>query len=322
MKKNIRLIKFIFIFWLAFISVFVSFVPTPSAREPIYKAKVNIRLQWSDGGFEEPIVPREEIVTLNITVILEIVTGESFGAGLLQGYTGSPALINLHIVDFPSWCYPTLKYDVLVGNISPRIEAKTQVFLNINENAPAYAQGYITINIKVPDLGWIKGDNQTFTLNFKPAFFPIIKTELPDVNTKEIDPYSKAVFPINVENAGNAKTKVFFEIENLPQGWVGVIQDSAILETSGSKDTIYLTITPPNTIGYHYEEAIITVKITPTFADNISQVGTPIYGYFLVRNRGFSSGGLEFYLIIFVIIMLILAFFVWLSRRKQKSKKI
>jgi len=311
-----------FTLWIIFILIFASFVTITSARDPIYNAKVNIRLQWSDSAFEEPIVPRKEIVTLNISIILEIMTGKSFGAGLLDGYRTSTALINLDIIDYPSWCYPALKYDLLETNISELAVTKTQVFLNINENAPAYGQGYIKIRVKVGDLGLIKGDDQTFNLSFKPAYFPLIKTELPDINIMQIAPNLKAVFPIKVENAGNAKTKVFFEVENVPEGWSAVIRDSVILgETSGSAETVYLTVIPSNDFGYHHEDAIINIKITPTFADNIEQVGTTIYGYFIVRSRGFSSGGLEFYLLIVIIILIILAIFIYIFKKKKYKKK-
>jgi len=321
LKKNIKIAKTLFSIWLAFIFIITGFVTVSSARDPIYKAKVNIRLQWSDDAFEEPIVPRDKIVTLNISVILEIKTGESFGAGLLEGYRGDDALIDLFMLDYPSWCYATLKCDLLVTNVSELAEAKTQVYIIINENAPAYAQGYITFRVKVADLGLIKGDDQTFTLNFKPAFFPLIKTELPRINTMEIAPNSKAVFPIKVENAGNAKTKVFFEIENIPKGWSAAIRDTVILDdTSGSTETVYLTVIPPNDLGYHYKEIIINVKITPTFAEDTEQKGTPVYGYFIVRNRGFSSGGLEFYFLIFIIILIIIAIFLRIFRKKLKIK--
>ena len=299
------------------------FVTQSSAKDPIYNAKVNIRLEWSDVDFEEPIIPRDEIVTLNLSVILEIKVGASFGTGLLEGYISrqATAIIELMILEYPSWCYSTLKYNRLITNISEFAEAKTQLFININENAPAYTQGYIKIRARVDDLGLIKGDNQIFTLTFRPAFFPLIKTELPNINTKEINPNSNAIFPIKVENAGNAKTKVFFDVENVPDGWSAVIRDSIILgETPGSEEIVYLTVIPSNDFGYHYEESIINVKITPTFADNTDEIGTSIYGYFIVKNRGFSYNGLEFFLLIFIVITIIVVIFLRIFRRKNKKE--
>ena len=323
MEKNIKIIKNIFIVLLIIFFVFASFVTPSSAKDPIYNAKVNIRLQWSDDTLEEPIVPRDEIAILNLSVILEIKVGESFGAGLLEGYisSGSTAIIELSIIEYPSWCISTLKYNRLITNISEFAETKNQLFININENAPAYTQGYVKIKVRVDDLGLIKGDNQIFTLTFRPAFFPLIKIELPDINTKEINPNSNAIFPIKVENAGNAKTKVFFDVENVPDGWSAVIKNSVILgETPGSEEIVYLTVIPSNDFGYHYEESIINVKITPTFVDNIDEVGTPIYGYFIVKNRGFSSNGLEFFLLIFIIILIIVVIFLRIFRKKNKKE--
>lgn len=323
MKKNFKIIKNIFCFCVICLFTINFFVTISQARDPVYNAKVNIRIKWSDEILQEPIIPRYEIVALNISIILEIKTGQSFGAGLLEGYTGSSALIDLSIVEFPSWCYATLKSDLLMTNISELAEAKTQIYININENAPAYAQGYIKFRVKVDDLGLIKGDDQIFTLPFRPAFFPLIKTDFPDINSIEIDPNLKAVFPVTIENAGNAKTKVFFELENIPDGWSATIRESIILsETSGSSETVYLTIIPPNNFGYHYEIAMINLKITPTFAENITKKGTTIYGNFIIRNRGFSSGGIEFYLLIFVIIFIIVIIFIkYFVKKIFKEKK-
>jgi len=320
MKRNIRLIKTIFsIFFICFFTT-ASFTIVSLARDPIYNAKVNIRIKWSDGILDEPVIPRAQIVTLNVTVILEIKTGESFGAGLLEGYTGSVALIDLYIVEFPSWCYATLKSDLLMTNISELAEANTQIYININENAPAYAQGYIKFRVKVDNLGLIKGDDQIFSLPFRPAFFPLIKTEFPVINSMEINPNSKAVFPITIENAGNAKTKVFFELENVPEGWSATIRDSIILgDSAGSKETVYLTVISPNNFGYHYEVAMINVKITPAFAEDIQQKGDVVYANFIIRNRGFASGGSEYYFVIIIIIMTFI--FIFLKYFKRKTLK-
>jgi hypothetical protein len=323
LKKEIKIIKTVFMIWLICSLILTCFVSVSFAKEPIYKAKVNIRIEWGDGAFKEPIVPRDEVVTLNLSVILEIITGEGFGAGLLETYSKkSSALIDLFILEYPSWCYVTLRFDLLETNISELSVAKTQIFLIVNENAPAFAEGYIKIRVKVGDLGLIKGDDQTFTLLFKPAYFPLIKTELPEKNTMEVDPTSNAVFPIKVENVGNAITKVFFEVENVPQGWTTSIKDSVILgESSDTSETVYLTVIPSSDLGYHYEDVIINVKITPTFGEDTDQMGNPIYGCFIVRNRGFSSIGLEFYLPIALIIFVIIVFIIRTYRKKYNKEK-
>jgi len=320
--NNIRTVKSVIILGMLLMSMFFLYsVHTVSAKDPVYNAKVILKLNWSDSLSEEPIVPRGEVIELPIMVTLEIVTGPRFGYGLLEGYKGSQALIDLAVVDRPSWCYATLKSDLLVTNISEREQASTSLYIHVNENAPAYGYGYVKIQVTCANLGLIKGDDESFTLRFKPAFIPIIKTDFPESTAKEINPNSKAVFPIEVENIGNAQTRVFFEIDGIPDGWSAVVTDSLIIDsTKGSKETAYLTVIPPSGTGYHYDQANIRVKITPTFADNTSFTGAPLYASFIVQNRGFSTNGLEAVLPLFILIIVIIAF-VFIIIKRVRSKK-
>jgi len=314
-------IRTTFIFSLIFISCFTLFISHCEARDPSYNAFVDVSVTWSDNLTEEPIVPRDEIVELELTIIMEIFTGEGFGAGLLIGYSDNIALIDLYILEYPPWSSVTLERNLIVTNISEREEASISLFLHIDENAPAFTSGLIKIGVDIKDLGFIIGVYEEFNLTFKPAFFPIIKTDLPEMNTKKINPSSEATFPIEIENAGNGETKVFFKVLNLPADWAASISDSIILgESIGSKGTAYLTIIPSRSIGYHYDEANIVVEILPTFAEDINIKGKPIYANFLVQNRGFSTTGFEFYLPIGIIIFIILLIIVLFFRKNHKKK--
>jgi len=294
-------IRTTFIFCLIFISCFTLFISHCKARDPAYNAFVDVSVTWSDKLTEEPIVPRDEIVELELTIIMEIFTGEGFGAGLLLGYSDNVALIDLYILEYPPWSSITLERNLIVTNISEREEASISLFLHIDENAPAFTSGLIKIGVDIKDLGFIKGVYEVFNLTFKPAFFPIIKTDLPEMNTKKINPSSEATFPIEIENAGNGETKVFFKILNLPDDWSASISDSIIL-------------------GESYDEANIVVEILPTFAEDINIKGKPIYANFLVQNRGFSTTGFEFYLPIGIIIFIILLIIVLFFRKNHKKK--
>lgn len=319
MIKHIKMIKTVFILGLLLISLFVSFTPKTTARDP--PAFVAVDLKWSEGFPEKPIVPRGEIVELGITAIMRIETNPNFGAGLLEGYEkGGGALIAFSIVDYPSWCSVVLRTYLIMTNISDIEEASTTLFLHVNENAPAYANGIIRVKVNIGQLGLIQGTSKEFDLPFKPAYFPIIKTDLPETNSKRIDPSSEAVFPIEVENAGNAETKVFLKVLNVPDGWSATVTDFLILgEAKGSKGTAYLNVLPSRGLGYHYDEAHIVVEIIPAFAENVNLTGKPIFANFIVKNRGFSSSGIEFYLIIAVIIIIIIAFILTAFRRKRKK---
>jgi hypothetical protein len=322
MINNRKTIKISFFTVLIFIVLFFSLTPNIEARDPIYNAFVSLDLQWAEELPDKPIVPRNEIAELKLRVIVNINTGQTFGAGLLEGYSSSTALIALEVVDYPSWCSATLNRDLFETNISSREEILCNLYININENAPAYKEGIIKFKAEARSIGLIQVDKKIFNLSFKPAFFPIIKTELPETNTKRVHPTSKAIFPIEIQNAGNAETKVFFEILNEPKGWTTTVTDSLILDKNGySKKIAYLTVIPPRDIGYHIEDTVITLKILPAFSDNINITGRPIYANFLIKNKGFSNNGLEFYLPIAIITLLIIVIIFYFLKRKKKNKR-
>jgi hypothetical protein len=266
-----------------------------------------------------PIAPRDEIAILELKVTMNIVTGATFGAGLLEGYsTSSSALIDLIIIEHPSWCSVTLNQTLLQTNISEKEEAFCKLYIHVDEDAPAYEEGIIKFKVDIGDLGLIKGDSKIFNLSFKPSFYPIIKTNLPEI-TKRIDPTSNAVFPIEIENHGNAETKVLFDILEIPEGWTATVTDSLIVaKEKGSEETAYLTVYPSRNFGYHYSEALISVKMTPAFAENINITGKPVYANFIIQNRGFSPIGIEIYSIFFVIIAIVIyAIILFIKKRKN-----
>lgn len=318
-KKFIFINSFLIIF-VVFFSVFLSFIPLTSRG--IGNTTTELNLIWSDELREIPVIPRDEIVEINITALVEIKTGLTFGEGLLEGYTGSPLIFYFTLEDHPSWCYANLKLDTIVKKVSKGlIEVSTSLYLMITENAPAYGEGYVKINVRVRDMGLIKGVNKSFTLSFKPAYFPIIKINLPNANAARTNPTNMVMFPIEIENLGNSRTKVLLEVENIPEGWSATITNSIIVgEAKGSKSIVYLSVVPPSSFGYHYEDALLNVRLVPTLAEDQNQSGAPIYANFIVQSRGFSSSGLEFYIPIAFIILIIIALFSINIIKKNKKQ--
>ena len=324
MIDNLKKIKKTFILALVLFSLFTLIVPQTYAKTSLYNAYVDVNLSWGEEITDEPIVPRDEIVKLKIKVTMRILTGQGFGAGLYTGYENASAgaLVDFYVLDYPSWCSAIFEMGRINTNITEKTEETINMYIHVNEEAPAYTSGVIRIGVKVGKLGLIKGVYKEFNLTFKPAFFPIIKTDLPEMNTKRVSPSSEAVFPIEIKNAGNGETKVFLSLINIPKGWSASVTDSLILgENKGSVGTAYLTVIPPRNVGYHYDEADIVVEILPSFADDISIEGKPIYANFLIQNRGFSSTGFEFYFPIIIIAIIIIIVFNQFFIKKRKTKK-
>ena len=324
MLINFKFIKSILIFSIILFGIFVTVNPNISG-ETLYNMRYAVEIEWNYEEIQKPIIPRDEVKEVELKVTLRIDMGETFTKGVLDSYRGRfNGVILLEIIDKPSWCTAVLNQSKIIVNMTEIASTTTSIFINIDEDAPAYGEGYIKIKAKVSKQGLIEGTEKEYTLDFLPSFNPIIKLNLPETNTKRIDPMSKAEFPIEFENIGNAITKIVLTIEDIPKGWQATITDEVILEAEkGSKDTAHLTIIPPTSTGYHMEEANIKVKMLPVRAQNPNDIGKPIYATFTVQNRGLSTYGSEaiiFYgIIALIIIVLVVFIFRFITKRRRKT---
>ena len=131
-----------------------------------------------------------------------------------------------------------------------------------------------------------------------------------------------AVFPIEITNLGNARTKVFLEVDlsTLPDDWIAIVDDSIIIdEGEGSKNIAYLTIRPPKSLGYHDDDASIRVKMTPARAENTQNRGEPEYVTVVVESRGVSILGLEVIAPIIIVIVAVILAILYFFMRKRKT---
>ena len=127
-----------------------------------------------------------------------------------------------------------------------------------------------------------------------------------------------AQFTIEVENLGNARTVVLFEVVDVPTDWNALITSQIILEEkTGSKATAYLVVKPPKNFGYHFDEKTIKISMKPVKADDYSKVGEILYEDFLIQSRGFSTPGFESILFVGALFAVLLVF----TLRKKKGNK-
>jgi hypothetical protein len=156
----------------------------------------------------------------------------------------------------------------------------------------------------------------------------LIKTHVQGGNSMRIEPKDNAVFPIEIENLGNARTRVKLQVvdENIPDGWAATVTDYIILdEVKGSKGTVYLTVKPPKSSGYHDDSASIRVELIPERAMNPTDQGSTQYVNVLVQSRGIiktEEKGFGFditYLLILIIIIILIAIIILLKNKKNNS---
>ena len=315
MANKLRSVKATIIIAILLFSLFAAFTPVKAA--PTWPTlNSNLDVSWGE-EVEKPVIPRKEVRTLNLTLTYYVDVAGDIGQGMLDRYKNSPgALATVKIVDYSPWCIANLDLDTVEIPISEeKQESSFTLNMQLKDNAPAYGEGHITIKATVGKAAYIGGISKEFTLDFIAAYFPIISTDLPEGNAMEIGPMDSAIFPIEVENMGNARTKIFFEIENVPEGWtIAVTDDVTVGEKKGSKATAYLTVNPPRGFGTHHDRESINVMIVPARAENLLDRGTITYANFIVESRGFSTPGFEAILFIGALLAIVLIF-------KLKRKK-
>lgn len=316
--KNNKIIKASILTLILLFSVITVIVPTTSAGTFI-SLNSYVDVIWAANETQKPVIPRGEMRQLDLELRYQVTTGGIAAQMVFMIYQGRQVNIKMEVIDTPSWCTANLKSGTLTTTISSfEKELSTVLTLRIEDDAPAYGAGFVKIKATVPKIGVIDGFNQEFTLEFTPAYLPMISAQLPEGNSNKIGPMDTASFPIEVTNLGNARTRVFFEIEYMPKGWIAVITDDITLdEGQGSQGTAYLTIKPPKSFGYHYDEESIRVKMTPARAEDIQNRGGSSYVTVIVESRGFSLLGFEVVLLLIGIILLGVLIYIFKKKKLQ-----
>jgi hypothetical protein len=311
-ERNARLMTAIVL-----IGVLVTVLPIAKAG-PIFNFKSILNVTWGNET-QEPLIPRGELRLVTLTVT-HTVTKTAWGDGVLSALTGALIPIHLQITDKPSWCTATIQSGTLSVTVQPNTTTtvRTQVSIQVTNDAPAYSLGYITIRATADRTSIIEGYENDFTLSFIPAYKSLINPSLPQTNVKELGPMDTGTIPIEITNMGNARTTVMLEVTNVPKDWVAIVTSHVLLDEGiGSTATAYLTVIPPKSFGYHNDEQTIEVSLQPVYADDYSKRGEITYQTFLVQSRGFSAPGFEavIFLAAFALAILMVAI---IRRRNNK----
>ncbi len=336
--KKFKFILVLFLVLLLFTPIVASNV---IAKDSIIRLNQQVSLYWDTVDEKDPIIPRDDLKKLNVTFEYSFDHGLSFSEGLYLNYVNykdfeftqtkhspegaySKAKIDLEILDMPSWCHATFRHAQAIANLSSLFVGKIPLYIILDDDAPAYEQGYIQVKAKIrspPAISYFNVFEKVFNLTFTPSYYPIIDVNLPEVNVKEIEPYETAIFPLDISNLGNDKTIVTLEVENLPNDWKATVTDSIIIEKNSSKKA-QLSIKPPRNFGYTDEVGILRLKVTPKRAYDTSQIGDSLTISFLIKNKGVSVEGDGLFSAISMIIIVIIIFLVagLYIRKKIKSK--
>jgi len=294
MTKRFKTVKASILTGIILISVIIAVVPTTSAGI-LFNLQSALTVNWSQNYTQQPLLPRGKATTLTIDITHTVNKG-LLGAAILKAYTGNSITIKIEIISTPTWATASLSTGTVTASINPTTPQvlQTQLTLAVAENAPAFGVGTVQLRATALKAGLIQSYEQDFSLYFQPDYKPLISPSYPDSNTKQIGPMDTAMFRININNMGNARTKVYLKVDKVPAGWVAIVTDQVILEEGvGSMATAFLVVKPPKGFGYHYDEKTIEISMQPVWADDESKKGSITPASFLVESRGFSTPGFE-----------------------------
>ncbi len=321
MKKNFRSVKATLIMGLLLVSVFAALIPSVSAA-PSLESYVNVLYDTTITN--EPIYIRAAQKAINVNITYGVTSASIIpliSTILLAMHLGRTVQIQVEAYEYPEWASVSVN-QWPTATIQLEKEAYPIILtLKVTEDAPAYGKGDIKLRITVPKVGLINGIVTEVNIPFSVGYTPIVSPEVLGGESKIIGPMDTTVFPIELTNLGNARTRVQLEITHIPDGWSAIITNEVIIEEGeGSKATAYLTVRPPRGVGYHDDSASIVIHYTPEMVEQSMFVGKAKSINVLVESRGISIIGIEV-IILPIIVIIVVLYLIYYYRFKKKIGK-
>jgi len=231
-----------------------------------------------DTKFEQPISPNETN-NVNINVKYKINIGDFakwfffkrrigrmvlFGLPYIFKFLTLPkAVINLSIIEKPSWCEAKLSTDSLEFPFNNKFEENNvELSFSINDTAPALKKNNIIIEAVFiyQGNGSLTNAYNTTTISFRPVYKS--ELEIDNIDTQLISPLKETIIPISITNLGNGETIADIELEgDTPIDWnISFDPKSAIIPINKGDNIklINLIVTSPK----DFENENINIKVT------------------------------------------------------------
>lgn len=322
MKNPFRYVKTAAITLLLLTTVMILVVPSSLAASGPYACDSKLIIDYDSDVAMDPFLPIDRIKTIPLKLTFSIVG--AYAEEIADLTQNTSLFVYLYADEKPEWC--TVSFNPTVVLVYPSSAGRAfEAILTIavDENAPAFSGDTITVRGEVVGIGSLNGGTFTKKIRFIPGYLPVIGIDTPNKNFKEISPEETAYFDVDLENLGNAKTKVEFDVLDAPDDWNITFPSNAVIDSStlgkNTKKTVSISIEPPDTFGYHDEREVIKLSLTPIYYNNESIQGEKYYISFIVKSKGFSTPGFEaiFVFIAFFAVILMLKF-QKSSKRRQK----
>lgn len=143
----------------------------------------------------------------------------------------------------------------------------------------------------------VTGGDGSFTVSAK--FYSVVQAKVAQ-QIKQAGPQKDVPFEVQLDNFGNSRTQISFEINERPGSgkWQAVVPDDVILDSPASggaktSDTAVFTVTTPYKNGWNNEQGTYRLKMKTFAADDPTQEGIELFTNVLVRVRGVYVPSLE-----------------------------
>lgn len=315
MRKHLNFLKVGFIIILL-ITTTLSFAPTVSA-EKFFQFDSMLTLDYEAEVVNEAVFqPDGPSVSIPINIKYQVFVPDSFISNpalrllFLQTFIITNAQIKLTVVNPPDWAAISLANPNPYVPISTETQ-ETQTTLQIAAHKDAPAQGFsLRIQAETDPVlnGHVPSQEAYLDIQFQPGYIPLINVYTAEPNVV-VAPQETVNFPIEITNLGNKETIVRARITDKPDGWATLLPQSQIIIPSArgggdNTDTLTFSVTPPYGFGWHNELETISLEFTPEFSppqgggNTSAFVGSPVQFQVTLRNRGFSTPGYEFILVL------------------------
>jgi len=324
MKKNFKSIKTIIIMGLLLFSIFIATTPTTSAGI-LFNLESLVTIDYDSQSLSNiPIQPRGTGFTTDLNLSYSVTYSggifNALGSVMYQIHKGRTLIITIEAFG-PEWASVTVSESPIVTVDEVPRTYPIYLTVKIGSDAPAFGAGDIKLKITVPKVGLIKGYTKEVGISFSAGYIPLVQPTFPEGKSTLIGPMDTADIPIEIQNMGNARTRVYLELVGIPKDWSASITNEVLIEEGlGSKATAYLTVKPPKGFGFHDDTISILIKYYPEMAENPEYRGDSKTIDVLIESRGFSIIGIEILIlpIIIVIIVVLLIYFFIIKKRLEK----
>lgn len=197
--------------------------------------------------------------------------------------------IKVEILEKSEWCTASLDKQTIETTVgAEEKDFSVTLSIGVKESAPAYAGGFVKLNISVEaikgPLGFITYIGsflKEVTVDFTPAYLGLIDVEAPQEDSIKIAPYNETLIPINISNIGNGPTKVLIDIVNSSDSFELSISDSITIDVNKTK-TVNLMIDAD----HKFDQEEIIIELKPVSSTDPEDEGSVTTLTLLIENDG------------------------------------